>query len=255
MRQRVIAASSLLVIAALIYLIGWSSFLTVSSVEIKTSDPKNLTLIEEELVRAGLTIKAGEPIARINVRAIERTLKGQPWIGEVRLNRNWLNGEVELFVRERIPRFRVIEIVRPSDPMIASGGARFMTADGTVFELPGDLATEYRGLPEIEVRGEEVEIRKEAATIFDAVDPLFPTKKIIITAIATFITESEVYSQSSGEQGGVRLREREARISWGDSKEIALKITVTQELLNLKANRTVNRIDVSNPRLPIVSAK
>jgi hypothetical protein len=36
-------------------------------------------------------------------------------------------------------------------------------------------------------------------------------------------------------------------------KEIPAKVLVVEELMKLKANREVSTIDVSNPRLPIVS--
>lgn len=249
MRRGIITSSLLLLIGGIVYLVGWSSFLTVSSVEINTTDPKNVALIEGELLSAGLVIEAGEPLARINTRAIERTLKNQPWIGEVRIDRNWLGGEVSLFVRERIPRFRVSQTLRPSDPNIALRGEQFMTGDGTVFDLPGDLANQYRDLPEIQLQGNTSESRKDAVTLFDGVDALFPIERIVVTSIETFITENRILEEGS------QSRERQVRISWGDVMELEAKITVTDQLLRLKANRNIARIDVSNPRLPIVSQR
>ena len=232
---------------AIVYLVGWSSFLTVSSVQIETTDPKNVSLIEGELITAGLVIRAGEPLARINTRAIERTLKNQPWIGEVKIDRNWLGGEVSLFVRERIPRFRVIQMFRPSEPTIATRGAQFMTGDGTIFDLPGDLANQYRDLPEIQLQGDSSEARKDAVILFDAVDALYPIDRIVVTSIETLITENRITEKDSQDRG------RLVRISWGDVMELDAKMTVTGELLRLKANRNATRIDVTNPRLPIVS--
>jgi hypothetical protein len=258
-RRLLFFISSSLIIG-LIYLIGWSSFLTITSVTIETTDPKNVALIEAELGSAGLTLGVGEPLARINTRAIERSLKEEPWIGEVTLERDWIGGEVRLFVRERIPRF----IVTASLPMIGSslsGGsgvetnrsAEFMTDDGTLFALPGDLAAEYEDLPAIEIRSEATLDRRNAAELFAAIDERFPTRKVIVTSISTFITESAVPLSTTAESDQESRAVRLVRVSWGGLTEVEAKAVVIQELMKLKANREVSQIDVSNPRLPIVS--
>jgi hypothetical protein len=147
--KRLIALISLALMTALVYLIGWSSVLTVTSVTIKTSDPKNVSLISGQLESSGLGIDIGDPLARINARAIERSLKDQTWIGEVNFERNWISGEVRLFVREKSPRFilRDVGLVSPDREV------RFMTESGALFTLPGDLSNEYQGLPAVELRG------------------------------------------------------------------------------------------------------
>lgn len=245
----------------IIYVIGWSSFFTISSVTIETTDPKNVVLIESELGSAGLTLQVGKPLARINSRAIERSLKEQPWIGEVNLERDWIGGEVRLFVRERIPRFILEDsLPLPGGSQLSAGqNERFMTDDGTLFELPGDLAAEYQQLPAIEIQSESATDRNEAARLFSVVNERFPTNKVIVTSISTFITESRVPLkpgvESDPQDGSDRgaTAARLLRISWGGYNEIDAKVLVVEELMKLKANREVSQIDVSNPRLPIVS--
>ena len=247
MKKRILLVISGLLLISLIYILGWSSLLTISKVTIETTDPKNVTLIEAELTSTGLGIDVGSPIARLNPRAIERTLKVQPWIGEVQIERNWLSGEVDLFVREQIPRF----VVRQSGMQSSNLGDRFMTSAGVLFELPGDLAAEYQKLPEVELRSESTQSRIDAATLFDLTNERFAISKMIVTSISTFITESEVPIFQQGEESPLRLQKM--RISWGNLEEIDAKMTVIDELLALKANRGISQIDVSNPRLPIVS--
>ena len=254
MRRLILFLAATMVIV-LIYLIGWSSFLTISSVTIETTDPKNVTLIESELENSGLILEVGDPLARINTRALERSLKEQPWIGEVNLERDWIGGAVRLFVRERIPRFlvEVSPTMNASSIGVVGSGERFMTDEGTLFELPGDLAAEYQDLPRIEIRSERSVDRGNASELFAAINEKFPTERVIATAISTFITESRVPFEGDADLEGQSSPGRSVRISWGEMKEIQAKVLVVEELMKLKANRAVSAIDVSNPRLPIVS--
>lgn len=234
----------LLIIAggAFVYLIGWSSLLTVSSVSISTTDPKNIVLIEGQLTSSGLGIEVGDPLARINSRAIERSLKEQSWIGAVEFKRNWVNGEVRLAVREQIPQF----IVREAASISTAASERFMTSDGTLFGLPGDLANEYRNLPRIEIRGGKQDDRIAAAALVTRINSNLPTDLVIVTPLSTLITETRVTLRGSREP-------RKVRITWGSFEQVEKKLLVLSELASLKANRAVLRIDLSNPQLPIVS--
>jgi hypothetical protein len=240
--RRLIPLLLLIVTGALVYIVGWSSFLTITSVNISTSDPKNIALIEAQLTSTGLGIEVGDPLARINGRAIERSLKTQTWIGEVEFTRNWVSGAVALNVREQIPQF----IVRELGMVATNSPERFMTADGALFNLPGDLATEYRGLPKIEIRGGNQSDRISAASLFDRINVELPTDLIIVTPLSTLITESLVPFRGKSEP-------RSVRITWGSFAEVEKKKLVLFQLASLKANRTALRIDLSNPQLPIVS--
>jgi hypothetical protein len=244
--RRFTALAITMVFLLVIYAIGWSSLLTVSSLTIETSDPKNVSLIEGQLKATGLAIAVGEPIARINSRAIERSLKRESWIGEVSFERDWIRGDVRLFVREEIPRF----ILREEAPLAASAGVRFMSSEGVIFRLPGDLSNQYQSLPGIELRGGDSLTRAQAVRLFDLIHPIFPTEGVVVTPLATFTSESRVPASMGREDS---KDGRSVRISWGAFSDIETKLMVIDELLDLKANRSVIRIDVSNPQLPIVS--
>ena len=51
--KRLLISISAMLILGLIYLIGWSSLLTISSVTVETTDPNNVALIESELAEEG----------------------------------------------------------------------------------------------------------------------------------------------------------------------------------------------------------
>jgi hypothetical protein len=48
------------------------------------------------------------------------------------------------------------------------------------------------------------------------------------------------------------LEGRDIRIRWGDSQDMALKISVINSLLKLPENKRINLIDVVAPHAPIV---
>ena len=235
-KKRLSGALTAISFAALIYLIGWSSLFSISTVNIETKDPKNIPLIESQLKRFDQEIAIGDPMARINTRAIERSLKAQTWIGEVRIERDWLQGSVSLVVKERIPLFKVERFGRE----VASYDRSFMSTDGELFQLPGDLADEYQSLPTLELQSESLEDRISAITLFESINRDFPVKSLRVSGISRFVSE-------------LRHQDRTVQVTWGTADDIDRKALVLSELLNLPANKRVSRIDVGNPELPIVS--
>ena len=235
-KKRISVALLLLSFVGMTYLIGWSSLLSISAVTIETKDPKNIPLIESQLARFDQEINIGDPLARINTRAIERTLKAQPWIGDVQLKRDWISGSVSLVVKERIPLLKVEQFGREA----ANYGRSFISSDGELFQLPGDLADEYQSLPTLELQSDSSEDRLASIALFQAINDGFPVKSIRVTGISRFISV-------------IRISDRMVQVTWGSVEDLERKSLVLAELLKLPANKRVTRIDVSNPELPIVS--
>jgi cell division septal protein FtsQ len=92
MNRRLIVAISVLVLAAATYVLGYSSFFTVSAVEVLGS---------KNQINPGITI--GEKLARVEPRAIAAKLETLDWIESVNVSRNWINGKVNVEVTERTP--------------------------------------------------------------------------------------------------------------------------------------------------------
>ena len=248
-RRRLILVASGAALAGIIYLVGWSSLLTISTVQIETKDPKNIALIEAQLREFGQEIRVGQPLARINVRAVERTLKQETWIGMVNLRRDWLSGSVTLTVEERIPLFRVERFGRES----ATYSKSFMTADGVLFQLPGDLANDYQNLPVLDLQSDDEQDRLGAVELFQAVDPVLPVALMRVTSISTYITENYIRPDLGRKATGNKASGKRIRIAWGEVEEIPTKVLVAQSLIDLKSNKDAVRIDVTNPELPTVS--
>jgi len=92
MNRRLIVVISALVLAAATYVLGYSSFFTVSAVEVLGS---------KNQVNPGVTI--GEKLARVEPRAIAAKLETLDWVESVNVSRNWINGKVSVEVTERTP--------------------------------------------------------------------------------------------------------------------------------------------------------
>jgi len=74
------------------YILGWSTFFTVSSIEIKGTQ----TYLPAGIVK-------GEKLARVEPRIIERRFGKYDWIKSAHVSRNWLTGKVSITIIERTP--------------------------------------------------------------------------------------------------------------------------------------------------------
>jgi hypothetical protein len=240
-RRRILALSLIAsLFISVVYLLGWSTFFEIKQVEIRTSDEANRTLIAGRLANADLGLEIGDSMGRINVRAINR------FLGEVAVERNWFKGVVSISVSERTP---LMSIERFAKNLGQTQTTReFMDEGGTLFSLPGDLASKYRGVPLLRLESDDFEMRLSALRLFGLINQSLPTREITATSLATLVSESQV-----GGGAGDGSRSRWIEIKWGSGDEIELKLEVVTQLLQLKGNRNARTIDVSNPELPIVS--
>lgn len=244
------------VLSLLIYFLGWSNFFKISSVTIKTTDSSNNSLIIDQLALMNQPLKVGDPLARINVRAVTLNLQRQSWIGEIQLERNWINGSVILFVNERIPFFQIESREKLVENNLYQ--PQFLDRSGTVFTLPGNLSQKYGNLPELSLLSGAITDRRGVFSFYDSIDQVFPISKITVTTLSEFESENLVIRNKNGgdqEVEGAADKERAEvaiKIFWGENRDISLKIAVIERLLSLKSSRKIVEIDVKNPALPIV---
>jgi hypothetical protein len=243
-------------LALLIYLLGWSNFFKISSVTIKTTDSANKSLILDQLSLMNQPLKVGDPLARINARAITLNLQRETWIGKIQLERNWFDGSVQLFVNERIPFFQIENREKVEEGVLYQ--PQFLDQSGAIFTLPGNLAQKYQKLPEISLSPSALGDRSEIFSFYVAINQKFPTSKITLTALSEFESKNlvERYESRDDREGtatGENEREKTSiKIFWGENRDISLKIAVIERLLSLKSSRRIVEIDVKNPALPIV---
>ncbi len=65
-------------IAGLSYLLGWSDFLTVRNIKVQGTN--SIDLVTTEISSAGIELKVGQRLARVDARAINRTLSLANWV-------------------------------------------------------------------------------------------------------------------------------------------------------------------------------
>ena len=121
-RHRLGIAIAIFVFVVAAYVLGWSTLLTVSSVEVTGTK----TLITTE-------IKVGERLARVEPRSIVAELGRIKWIRNVEVSRNWISGKVTIAIVERTP--------------IAIFNEQVIDEEGVSFSL---LNQNIQGLPHIQ---------------------------------------------------------------------------------------------------------
>ena len=114
MKRKVIALSVVAVLAGSTYILGYSSFFTVSSVEVIGS---------KRVVNTGIV--KGQKLARVEPRAVATRLETLSWIESVDISRNWINGKVTVELKQRTP------IATFKNQVIDSTGTSFIAQGAT----------------------------------------------------------------------------------------------------------------------------
>ena len=92
MNRRLILFAAGLLLATATYILGWSTFFTVSSVVLKGTETQ---------ISSGIVV--GQKLARVEPRAVEARIEKLEWIANAEVSRNWINGNVVINVIERTP--------------------------------------------------------------------------------------------------------------------------------------------------------
>ena len=138
MNRRLALFSSLALLTIATYILGWSSFFTVSSVEITGTKTQ---------LSSG--ISTGEKLARIEPRAIAAKFETLDWVAEAKVSRNWINGKVSIEITERTPVAIFNNIVFDSD--------------GNSFVLRGTPSS-----PLVQIQASDLVAAKKAVTFFSS---------------------------------------------------------------------------------------
>lgn len=109
MKRKLIAGSVVAILAGATYLLGYSSFFTVSSVEVIGSN---------RAVTTGIT--KGQKLARVEPRAVSAKLENLDWVESADISRNWINGKVVVQLTQRTP------IATFKNQVIDSSGTSFV---------------------------------------------------------------------------------------------------------------------------------
>jgi cell division septal protein FtsQ len=109
MKRKLIAGLVVAILAGATYLLGYSSFFTVSSVEVIGSN---------RAITTGIT--KGQKLARVEPRAVSAKLENLDWVESADISRNWINGKVVVQLTQRTP------IATFKNQVIDSSGTSFV---------------------------------------------------------------------------------------------------------------------------------
>jgi len=217
-KHRLLTFLAILLIAGLAYLLGWSNVLTVKEISYTGAPTKS----SEVTVKNLTNLEVGERLARVETREIAGRLQTLPWIESADLSRNWISGKIVIAVTPRIP--------------IATFNGELMDATGKRFELPGGFKSK---LPSVFAR----DTKSGLAAI-----------KLFTKLPSEFSTRTSAFTATSPENINFKITEgkKSLFVIWGSDIEIDLKLKVYKALVALPENSKIKKIDLTEPRSPIV---
>jgi cell division protein FtsQ len=217
-KHRLLTFLAILLITGLAYLLGWSNVLTVKEISYTGAPTKS----SEVTVKNLTNLEVGERLARVETREIAGRLQTLPWIESADLSRNWISGKIVIAVTPRIP--------------IATFNGELMDATGKRFELPGGFKSK---LPSVFAR----DTKSGLAAI-----------KLFTKLPSEFSTRTSAFTATSPENINFKITEgkRSLFVIWGSDIEIDLKLRVYKALVALPENSKIKKIDLTEPRSPIV---
>ncbi len=229
---------SIVAIAALgglIYVLGWSSLITIQSIEISGTNQSEL--ISKQLLAGGSNLVLNQPLARINPKHEENLITDLEWVKAVKVSRNWWNLEVRVLVTPRIP----VAIFKLNGA--ESAEPRYLASDGEDFASPQI----FTNLATISLIGENSDRLEQRRIVAKFVANL-PAEIVAGLKNLQVTKNNEIIMATD-------LRKPNLRINWGSGnspEEVVIKSNVLKGLLNLPENRKITLVDLTVATSPIV---
>jgi len=226
---------SILLLSLLAYLLGWSHLLSLKTIAVSGSSQSEVITQQIETGKPG--VKLGQPLARLDVHAIERAISNNPWIATSQVGRSWIHGELTIHIVEKVP---------VATYQLADGSTGYFDADGHDFTSP----LTYTGVPTIALHATSTSAKASIA-------------KLLALLPASYLDRAKTFSVKSGGEITMTLSQENASLAskkpsmrtitimWGNSADIALKIQVFEKLVAMKENAQSQLFDLSDPLAPI----
>ena len=230
-----ITLSATLLIAGSAYLLGWSSFLSVSSVSIQGSEA-NL-IINNKLIQSGVQPQVGSKLARVDIRAIKQSLTELDWIEDADISRNWFSKQIKINVIERVAIARSIS-TQNTLINFDSSGSIFTPTSATQLAMQNKL-------PQVTTQSST---KADLSSVAKLLNQIPADLNYLVTEL-----ESISVSKSGSIIMNTRINANLVRISWGRAQEVGQKSTVLKALLKLPENQQIKQVDLSQPSSPIIS--
>ncbi len=235
LRRLFILLLAITLISGSSYLLGWSSVFTVSKITIEGTSSR--AEIFRKLSSDSIELAVGSKLARIETRAIKRSIGMLEWIDEVNVSRDWFDKSINVSVREKKAVAKAIT---------SKNGLINFDVSGEIFKpISASQQSIQERLPLVITEGNDSAQLASVASLLAQM----PTQMAdLILNLKSISVANSGYIQME-----TKVNELPLRIDWGLVSDIDLKIEVLNALLKLPENKRIKRIDLSQPELPIVS--
>jgi cell division septal protein FtsQ len=216
-KRELVIGVSVIVIATLAFIFGWTNLFTVKSISVAGSPNSQIT--KQVLLIAD--IQKGEKLARVEPRNIasKLALAGIDWIENVKISRNWINRNVTINLSARVA--------------IGKSGDQYVDKGGVLFTSP------------VQVNGAILEINAKDDTARAAAVGLY-------SALPTELREKLATLTASSENNFQFTLKNDLKINWGGNSNTAVKVKIYKALIALPENKKIRLMDVSDPTKPTV---
>lgn len=222
-------------LGGLIYVLGWSSLVTIQGIEFKGTNQSNL--ISTQLLAGESNLILNRPLARMNPKHEENLITDLEWIQSAQVSRNWWSRQVTVSITPKIP-IAIFKIAgqAPSQP-------RYLASDGSNFSSPQKF-TNLATVSLVNRGGNLVAQRRIIAGFVGNLpaDLIAGLKNLEVTKKGEILMATD-------------LRKPGFQINWGSAnspEEIVVKSNVLKGLLELPENKKISFVDLSVANAPIV---
>lgn len=235
LRRLFILLLAITLISGSSYLLGWSSVFTVSKITVEGTSSR--AEIFRKLSSDSIELAVGSKLARIETRAIKRSIGMLEWIDEVNVSRDWFDKSINVSVREKKAVAKAIT---------TKNGLINFDILGEIFKpISASQQSIQERLPLVITEGNDSAQLASVASLLAQM----PTQMAdLILNLKSISVANSGYIQME-----TKVNELPLRIDWGLVSDIDLKIEVLKALLKLPENKRIKRVDLSQPELPIVS--
>jgi cell division septal protein FtsQ len=235
LRRLFILLLAITLISGSSYLLGWSSVFTVSKITVEGTSSR--AEIFRKLSSDSIELAVGSKLARIETRAIKRSIGMLDWIDEVNVSRDWFDKSINISVREKKAVAKAIT---------TKNGLINFDVSGEIFKpISASQQSIQERLPLVITEGNDSAQLASVASLLAQM----PTQMAdLILNLKSISVANSGYIQME-----TKVNELPLRIDWGLVSDIDLKIEVLNALLKLPENKRIKRVDLSQPELPIVS--
>lgn len=209
--------AAVVVVAGLVWVLGWSTLLGVRGVEVV-----GVGEAETEAVAALVEVPDGTPLARVDTDEVAERVRGRVTVAEVSVRRSW-PGTLVVDVVARTPAI-VVQNPQGQLEVVDATGVAF----GTVKKAPA-------GVPVVTAVGSEGTSREAFQAALALLGQLPPALAADVSAVR--VSSADLVTFTLGKR----------TVVWGGGSDGQRKVAILEALLATKAKT----IDVSAPDTPV----